>query len=331
MKKFFNILFGILISFSFIYIIARKIDLKEVFFHIKNINVTYIILFIITIILSYILKSYRGLFLTFNERISLKKILTFSKGISISMFLNNILPMRSGDLIRAFFISKSYDIKKTFMIGTIVIERIFDILTLLILLSFFLLITTRIDIPLFVRNLSSLGLVIFCLIFFILIYFKKYKGIIIRKFNRLHDIKFFKKLTKFLNSILDGFFVLDKSNHVFRVGIISIFIWLLESFSFFLIGKALYLNLTFLPYIFIMAIVCFGTLLPSGPAFIGVFEGGCIFALAMLGIDAEISMAFAVVFHFLKLGIVSVFGLFFIFKEKIDVIKDLKDLKNQFF
>ena len=55
--------------------------------------------------------------------------------ILIGYAANNLLPIRLGEIVRALIIEKRYDIPKMQVMGTIVIERLFDGLVLAIFLA----------------------------------------------------------------------------------------------------------------------------------------------------------------------------------------------------
>ena len=51
----------------------------------------------------------------------------------IGYFANNVFPLRAGELLRAYLLKKKYNIKASFGLGTIVMERLSDTIGLLIL------------------------------------------------------------------------------------------------------------------------------------------------------------------------------------------------------
>ena len=51
----------------------------------------------------------------------------------IGYFANNIFPLRAGEFYRAFLLNKKFDIKISYCLGTIALERIFDTLGLILL------------------------------------------------------------------------------------------------------------------------------------------------------------------------------------------------------
>ena len=50
----------------------------------------------------------------------------------IGYFGNNILPLRLGELMRAYLIGREWDLSKKYVFGTIVLERILDFLSLIV-------------------------------------------------------------------------------------------------------------------------------------------------------------------------------------------------------
>ena len=57
------------------------------------------------------------------------------KGQLIGYFGNNILPLRAGELIKAYYIGNKYGKSKSKIFGSIILERIFDFLGLFFLLQ----------------------------------------------------------------------------------------------------------------------------------------------------------------------------------------------------
>ena len=47
----------------------------------------------------------------------------------IGHFGNNILPLRLGELIRVYIVSKDWQISKSYVLGTIILERLLDAIT----------------------------------------------------------------------------------------------------------------------------------------------------------------------------------------------------------
>ena len=65
----------------------------------------------------------------------------------IGYFGNNILPLRMGELLRAYVVSDKYKISTSKVIGTLVVDRILDLVALTIFALFFLFNSDLMNIP----------------------------------------------------------------------------------------------------------------------------------------------------------------------------------------
>ena len=301
--------------------VFRKVDFSEVFNHMRHLDIFWIVCFIVLFFFLNCLRGYRWYLLAVDSEKGFKTIYSFIKIVVIGSMLNNILPLRMGDLVRAYLVGKKNNLRKSYVFGTVIIERVFDVLTLFILLSLFLLLvkTKSVEIPHYLKHLSKVGLLLGFLGFFILIYFNRYKDKILDKLNKLHNIHLLKKITKWIDSLMEGFAVLNKNHHILTVVVFSIALWFFESVSFFFIGQAFHLDLNVWVFVFVMISVCLSTLIPSGPGYIGVFEGACIASLGIFGVDKELALAYAVVLHSLQIIIITIAGAIFSLKEGLNM------------
>ena len=51
---------------------------------------------------------------------------------AVGLMANNVLPLRTGEVVRAYTLNKSYGVSKSSALGTIAVERIFDGMTMLL-------------------------------------------------------------------------------------------------------------------------------------------------------------------------------------------------------
>ena len=75
-----------------------------------------------------------------------------------SIAINNILPLRLGDIVRIFFFPKSMGISKTLSTSTLLIERLLDLLVISLFFTVMLFISSQILLPRELKyTLISLG------------------------------------------------------------------------------------------------------------------------------------------------------------------------------
>tara|TARA_B100001758_G_C18398348_1_gene607373 strand:- start:853 stop:1746 length:894 start_codon:yes stop_codon:yes gene_type:complete len=120
-------IFGIGLSIISLYILEINYKILDQLFNVQQINYIAIGLFIFFYTIALILKPVR-----FYYHLDKPTYRDYRSGFYIGNFFNNILPFRLGDLLRIFFFT---DFKKSKAIFLIVLEKILDLFSLVILLS----------------------------------------------------------------------------------------------------------------------------------------------------------------------------------------------------
>ena len=130
---------GILISIICSWLFARKIEWSHLSTALREANYVYIIPTIILIFVSHYLRAVRWSSLIAPiKRVS---VLNLFSATMIGFMANSVLPARIGEVIRPVMVARKEKIKMTTSFATVVMERIFDILSIIVfasLLFFFL-------------------------------------------------------------------------------------------------------------------------------------------------------------------------------------------------
>ncbi len=130
---------GILISIICSWLFARKIEWSHLSTALREANYVYIIPTIILIFVGHYLRAVRWSSLIAPiKRVS---VLNLFSATMIGFMANSVLPARIGEVIRPVMVARKEKIKMTTSFATVVMERIFDILSIIVfasLLFFFL-------------------------------------------------------------------------------------------------------------------------------------------------------------------------------------------------
>jgi len=130
---------GILISIICSWLFARKIEWSQLSVALKDAKYIYIIPTIILIFVSHYLRAVRwSALIAPIKRVS---VLNLFSATMIGFMANCVLPARIGEIIRPVMVAKKEKIKVTASFATAVMERIFDMLSIIVvasLLFFFL-------------------------------------------------------------------------------------------------------------------------------------------------------------------------------------------------
>jgi hypothetical protein len=151
MKKqslFINFLVSIIFGLLLLYFVFQKIDLSVFFERLDLVNYSWIWLSIIISIFEHIIRAFRWNLLMEKKSDSLT---TFNTTIVliVSYFTSLIFP-RFNDFVRCYLISKTNTIKLSTSLGTVISERIIDVLSLIILAVLLLIIEYEIFINLLI-------------------------------------------------------------------------------------------------------------------------------------------------------------------------------------
>lgn len=119
-----------------IYIVFDKIDLKSFYAKLSEINYSWIYFSMFISIFEHVLRGYRWNLLMKTPKTNLSTYVTTNVMI-VSYFFALFIP-RFNDFIRCYLISKTNNIKVSTSLGTVVSERIFDLISLLLILLIFI-------------------------------------------------------------------------------------------------------------------------------------------------------------------------------------------------
>ena len=314
-NNFFKGIFGTSISLFCFFIFFNKIDdLGKVIEIVTSVDFFIILFGFFIYFFSIYFRTLRWNSI-FENKIKIK--LTSLSRIVISGYMfNNLLPARLGELARIYHFNLVKRIDKSYLLGTILAERITDVIALFIFIGagiFFvpkdLLINLSdelgVNINLIYLFLILIGLSI---VFFVLMQFKTYRKIMtafIPKFNFINN-----KILSIVDSFFKGLFNLEK-NKIINIIFLALIIWIIEFSMFFIVETQIELNLdnTFLAIVFFGVFANLSGIVPSTSGGWGPFELIGTIVLISFGADRESAAAFTIIVHLILWLPISIIGL----------------------
>jgi hypothetical protein len=318
-----KVIVGILISIILVYLSVRGINLQDVFRDLKKIQLTYVIFFILLVILMQWLRSYRwGVILQPMEKIDQFSLFSVT---SVGFLAIASIPARIGELARPYLISKRSSIKMSSALGTILVERVLDSFTVLAIAVIVLFLT---DLPPWMIRSSIifflLALGMFCFIIFLILRRDTALNLINRILSKLPG-KFAHKIDELIHYFIDGFQIVTNIKLLLYLFLLSASIWFVDVLAIYMLLKAFGFTLPVLASFVVMIILIVGIAIPAGPGYIGNWHFACVLALSFFGLAKAEALSFAVVYHFLSMVIVVVLGVAFLPFNKFSI----SDMKNQ--
>ncbi|OGG49813.1 MAG: hypothetical protein A3F84_28470 [Candidatus Handelsmanbacteria bacterium RIFCSPLOWO2_12_FULL_64_10] len=311
---------GLLVSVLFLYLSFRKVDLGEMKSALSQAQYLYVLPSIVFLVVGFWIRALRWkILLQPVKPIGMRPLFSATM---IGFMANNVLPARLGEFIRADAIGRQAAISRSAAFATIVVERLFDGLTLLLFLVAPLAFASFPD---WVRRagISALGLYGLSIAFLYLLHVRTETAVqMARYLLRPLPGRISEKLIKQLKLFASGLDVLSQGRHLFSTSGLSLVLWMVNIASLQCILEAFNLDLPWYAAFTVEAILALGVVLPSSPGFVGVFQGFCILALALFGISQGVALGFSVVLHASGYIPVTAIGLVYFWKAHLS-FKDI--------
>ena len=312
-KHFLKILIGFLFSAVLIYLTLRQVNFKESFELIKNANYYILIPGALIYALTYVLRSVRYYFIL--SPVKKTPVLKNFPYTVLGFFMNNVIPLRLGEVIRAKVTGERLGVSRSSALGTIVVERLLDIIMFVL---FFFVIMAVLPFPDFIKKTFYLCAVIFGAALAVLFLISKNETKAVSVFSKIPMPRKIKEFTVMLfGKFADGLTILRKPKVFSAAFILTVFIWVTESMFLVITALPCGINISVIGGIFVVIIIGIGAIIPTAPGYIGAFEFMGVTALAALSVDKDAAFACIAMYHFLQIMTIFILGISSILKEKI--------------
>lgn len=316
MKRIKNLI-GIGISVVLLYLLFRNVEFKKLGDVLLSINYLVIIPAILLQISSYWVRSLRwSAMLGSIKKIKTKDLFPI---ICINYMANSVLPLRGGDIVRAYLIGRKYDISKTAALSTVIVEKIYDGITLLLFMGA---ISLLYPFPKSIKSLGIVATIIFAgaLIFTVfVVLFREHTLKLVKFFTGLLPEKIGTNIMKIATKLIDGFDVIRDKKSLMPVIVYSLIIWALEGSLVLTIAIAFGVDNLFYLSVFTLVVTNFGIMIPSAPGNLGTFEGACSTALGVFKITGNTAIGFALVYRVFLYIPITTLGFIFLLKEGLSL------------
>ena len=307
---------GMLISLVFVYLALRGQDFELIWESIRSADYIWILPAVGVYFLGVAVRAARWDYLLRGVA-KINPVQLFPV-VCIGYMANNVLPLRAGELVRAYALSTRHQVRKSASLATIAVERIFDGLTMLL---FFTVASLSIALNNDLRTVFNLAVILFTIVtagILMIVFLPSYRDrIVAAVFERLPD-RIGERVEPMAYAFIEGLSILRRRNEVLGVGLASICAWLLEASMYLMIAQAFDMDISPFGILMITAVANLATLIPSSPGYVGAFEYGVILVLAgPLGFERELALSYAVVVHAALYLPVTLLGFIFWWRESL--------------
>lgn len=133
-RQWLNVALSVLVGGFFLWLALRNIDLGELWRYVRLMNYGWVFPYMLIAIASFWLRSQRWGMLLEQDRPGVNRRHLFT-GVMLGYTVNYAIP-RLGELTRTVFVAKKEQLSTSSVLGTVVLERIIDVVAMLLLLLF---------------------------------------------------------------------------------------------------------------------------------------------------------------------------------------------------
>jgi hypothetical protein len=340
LKQYRQLIFGLVIALIALYYTLRNVSFGEVISSFKEMNYIYILPAIVIILLSYVFRAYRWQALLED---SLKVNVGGLYAPMMVGFMGNFLPARAAEILRPYLLSQKYDITFTAAFASIVVERLFDMIILLLIFIWVFwfevdVLSSNIEFSGFsvqemaikFGQICVLAVIALMVFIYLLLNHKKKVMKIVGWFLGFTNEKWAEKIKHLLDEFSMGCQVVKNFGTLAKISFYSVLVWIANIFSMYPLYFAFDLQHKTISSLLILGVMVaiLISIFPT-PGFLGSYNAGFVIALHEIIGESEIkSVSLGMVGWILFSGAILAGGLYFIFHEHIS-LKDLASVKRE--
>jgi len=207
------------------------------------------------------------------------------QAIFVGLFANSILPLRSGEIIRAYLLGRWADIRFLVTLSSTVIERILD--GIFLVLGFYA-ITFLVEVPRYLRD-ASLVLALFVGVLSVLM------GIVMYRKQHAHAAVSRSRWADPLWHVVEALHAMGNSPSFIAAVAVSALYLASQLVPIYALIKGLDLDVPLGAVAALLMITRIGTVLPQAPSNVGGFQFFAVVALRLFGVDKGPAAGFATI------------------------------------
>jgi uncharacterized protein (TIRG00374 family) len=314
-RRWLILVIGLLVSLVFLCIALRDLHPSEVWVALRQANYWWLVPGVIVYFVSVWFRAWRwGFLLRGSKRVSANRLFPI---VVIGYMGNDILPLRLGEVLRAYVLWRKEGINVGTTLTTAILERLFDGLTMVLFVLFGLLF---VPMSAFLSRLVAVASVVFFGALAVFLFLASRPDLLRRLahafIDRLVPARLRPPLSSFVEGVVAGLKGLQRARDVLTLFGVTVWVWALETVKYWLVSFAFGLHLPYAGIMLMGGAVNLLTALPSLPGYIGTFELG-IKVLEGIGAPSAGAGSYVLVLHAILLLPVTLLGLVFMALEGV--------------
>ena len=291
-----RIAIGVGVSLLLLFLAVRNVDWQEAARALRGANYLYVApMFVISIWVLYIRAQRWRLFL---RPMGVPPMPTLVAATNIGFMANMVLPLRIGEVVRPVLVSRREKLPVSGLLASILLERIFDMFTILLLFGVAaLLVPVSPEVRQWGVMLTTLACAVGGTV--ILIRWQERLALsIVRSICNLLPSKLGDGIYSFVGGFVKALEILDSPAAFLLALAWSLYLWLIIASIYGLGLIAFDIPAPLLVgSLVVTAVVAIAVSVPSAPGYIGSFQIGCVLSLGIFAVAESQAVAYSIVLH----------------------------------
>jgi len=310
-------LVGLLVSGVSFYVAIRNLEPGRVWEAFLQAQYTWIVPAVLLYLFALVARTARWRALLASEqRIPLRELLPT---MAMGRGANNIYPFRTGEIVRVLLLNRRHTISVVAGLASILVERIFDGLTMIL----FLLLAALIGgIPSYLRYIVWAASAVFgaalVSVYAVVIWPSQVQRIADWLIERISPRRFCAQLKDIVERFIAGLSSIRSIGTLTLVLLFSISVWTAETISYRLLMNSFGFSIGFHQLLLMSGAANLGTALPSGPANVGTFDAPAIEVLSRVGVSRNTAIGYQALLHAVLWCTETFAGLWFMWRTGLE-------------
>jgi len=217
-----------------------------------------------------------------------------TQAIYAGLFVNEVLPMRLGEVLRIYLVSRWISVRFAAVVPSILVERFFDAVWLALAFGITVLIVPLPKYLVDAEEVLGITALAATLLFIYLVFHKRGNAAMQPGSSRryLNPVRWILQL---LDKMAGGVRDIGRSRFFYSSFGISSFLLVGQILSYWFVMQAYGLQFSFWHGAAVFLIVHIGTIIPSAPSNIGTYQFFTVVGLTLFGIDKTLATSFSVI------------------------------------
>jgi len=306
---------GVVFSLGFLWLALHDVDLRETASALRRVNVPLLGAAVASYVLSTAAKAIR-----WQVLLAARKARSFGRAfsvLSVGIMVNTFMPARLGDFARAYLMGEAEADSKIYVLGTVAVEKVADLL--FVLLSLIVLLS-QMALPEWLAGSARgmavlLAILVPCLL--LLVWQKDFILRMVERISRLVPPAWREWLVRQTRYGLNSLDVVRRPRLLIGLFGWSLIVWIISALTNYLVFLALKLAIPFWASLLLLVVLQVGTAVPSSPGRIGVFQYLAILTLSIFTIDKNVALGYSIILYLVIYVPIVLIGGYCLWREKV--------------